>query len=100
MPQQNKMVPLVKELADILGSLEKGPELEMFLHGLLTPSEIEEIINRWHLLCALEEGETHRQISARLGVSLGKIARGSRLIKYGDEKFVNIVRKIKRQKPG
>ena len=89
------MVPLVKELANILCKLEDIAELELFLHGLLTPSEIEEIINRWHLLRALEEGETHRQISSKLGVSLGKIARGSRLIKYGDENFVEIIRKIK-----
>lgn len=94
MPQESKIVPLVKDLADILSRIQDREELETFLQGLLTPSEIEEIQLRWQLLTALADGQTQRNISSQLGISLGKIARGSRLMKYGDEQFVNTVQRI------
>ena len=94
MSQKSKIAPLVRELAEIISRINDRAELETFLHGLLTPSEIEEIQRRWQLLTALADGDTQRNISSKLGISLGKIARGSRLMKYGDEKFVQTVHRI------
>lgn len=97
MPQENKIAPLARELAEIIARISDRSELETFLQGLLTPSEIEEIQRRWQLLTALADGQTQRTISSNLGISLGKIARGSRLMKYGDEQFVNTVQRIHRE---
>ncbi|NMA19758.1 MAG: transcriptional regulator [Lentisphaerae bacterium] len=94
MPQEKKIAPLARELAEIISRISDRSELEIFLQGLLTPSEIEEIQRRWKLLTALAEGHTQRAISSNLGISLGKIARGSRLMKYGDERFVQTVQRI------
>jgi len=97
MAQENKIAPLARELADILARISDRSELETFLQGLLTPSEIEEIQRRWQLLTALADGHTQRAISSDLGISLGKIARGSRLMKYGDDQFVQTVQRIHRE---
>ncbi len=71
--------------------------MEIFLEGLLTPSELEEVICRWRLMQRLRAGQTQRQIARELGVSLGKISRGSRLLKYGSPQFRELLRKIDEQ---
>jgi TrpR family trp operon transcriptional repressor len=82
-----EMVALVRR-ADELG------ELETLLRALLTPQEIEEISRRWQLMQALARGETQRAIAAELGISLGKIARGSRLLKYDLPQFAELLPKL------
>ena len=98
MRREKKVALMLKELVEVFAKIENKQEMECFLQGLLTPSEIEEIQGRWLLLCALLEGNTQRKISEELGISLGKITRGSRLLKYGDENFINIVKRIYEEK--
>jgi TrpR family trp operon transcriptional repressor len=62
-------------------------DLEVLLQGLLTPQELDEVVLRWRLMAALLAGGKQRDISRQLGISLGKIARGSRLLKYGPPEF-------------
>ena len=71
-----------KELSMLFSSAKDKAELEILIQGLLTPQEIEEITFRLRLLNRLLKKQTQREISRDLGVSLGKIARGSRLLKY------------------
>jgi len=80
-----------EELSRIFTQAENRRELETLIEGLLTPGEIEEAVFRWRLMKRLLRGDTHRKISSDLGVSLGKIARGSRLLKYGPEEFRELV---------
>lgn len=89
-----KLAPWVDELSDILSRTRNRGELAVVLQGLLTPSELEGIHLRWRLLQCLEAGYTQRDIGQRLGISLGKIARGSRLLKYGEDDFCRVVRRI------
>ena len=77
----------IKELADILERADNREDLETLLGGLLTPREVDEFVKRWHLMVLLARGETHRDIAGELSISLGKIARGSRLLKYGPDTF-------------
>ena len=72
-------------------------ELGVLLEGLLTPRETREIIFRWRLITRLLEGVPQRDIAAELGVSLGKISRGSRLLQYGPPEFRALIEKIHRQ---
>ena len=88
-PQEN----LRHELGSILKHANDQGELEVLVEGLLTPQEIEEVVRRWRLLKRLIAGETQRDISRELGVSLGKISRGSRLLQYGPPKFRDLVTK-------
>ena len=82
-------------LTRIIRAARTPEELQTLLEGLLTPQELEEIDHRWRLLCRLDEGWTQRDIAKDLGVSLGKIARGSRLLKYGSPGFRDLVRRIR-----
>ena len=94
MHQDQKITPWVQELAGIIGQARDQHELEVLLEGLLTPSELEGLHLRWHLLKQLRKGCTQREISRNLGVSLGKIARGSRLLKYGSEDFASLMERL------
>ena len=85
---------LCAELAKLLGKARNESELATMIGGLLTPQELEEVGRRWELLVGLMERETQRDISGRLGVSLGKIARGSRLLKYGPPDFREVATRI------
>jgi Trp operon repressor len=88
------------DLAQILGKARNEAELKTLLGGLLAPQELEEVILRWSLLDELLGGRTQREISDRLGVSLGKIARGSRLIKYGPPEFRALFARIQQELKG
>ena len=73
----------LEKLSRIVGQAKNRDEVMVLLEGLLTPHELEEAMTRWQLMAKLEAGITQRDIARQLGVSLGKIARGSRLLKYG-----------------
>jgi TrpR family trp operon transcriptional repressor len=89
---------ILHELSHIFLSASDRHELEVLLQGLLTPRELEEIIRRWHLMSMLESGKPQRDIAHELGISLGKIARGSRLLKYGPPEFKELSSRIRRLK--
>ena len=81
----------LRKLTAVLSEARDRGELALLLEGLLTPQEIEEVTQRWHLMVSLVQGQTQRDIARALGVSLGKIARGSRLLKYGPPEFRHLV---------
>lgn len=84
----------VEKLSQIISRVGSNEELTILLEGLLTPHELEEAMTRWQLMVMLESGMTQRDIAKDLGISLGKIARGSRLLKYGPPEFETLFRKI------
>lgn len=86
--------PCVEKLSQIISRVNGDEELKILLEGLLTPHELEEAMTRWQLMVMLETGVTQRDIAKNLGISLGKIARGSRLLKYGPSEFERLFRKI------
>lgn len=89
----------LKELLQILTTARTAKETEVLLEGLLTPQEIEELVKRWELMCRLVQNEPQRRIAHELGVSLGKIARGSRLVKYGPESFRHLLERSLKPSP-
>jgi TrpR family trp operon transcriptional repressor len=88
---------LAAQLAKILVKARGEDEMRTLIDGLLAPQELEEVVLRWELIEELLSKRTQREISERLGVSLGKIARGSRLIKYGPPEFRGLVQRIQRE---
>lgn len=65
-------------------------QLECFLDELLTVAERRDIALRWMVLKSLAAGEPQRKIADRLGMSLCKITRGSKMLKqngYVGKKF-------------
>ncbi|MBN2450805.1 MAG: transcriptional regulator [Lentisphaeria bacterium] len=89
---------LVHELSDLILRARDRRELEVLLQGLLTPQEIEEVVHRWRLLACLLEGRTQRDISDELGISLGKIARGSRLLQFGPQALRRLLLRFLQEK--
>ncbi len=49
-----------KELGEIFAALPDARTMTIFLEGMLTPSELEEIMCRWRLMMKLRDGETQR----------------------------------------
>jgi TrpR family trp operon transcriptional repressor len=82
----------MRELASVLAALGKAGAVHDVLFALLTPREREKIALRWRLLCLLQQGLTQRAVAAQLGISLCKITRGSRELKYGPAAFRKAVR--------
>ena len=90
----HRQAELRRELAALFSAVHDAGEMDTLIEGLLTPGEIEEVSFRWRLMCRLVRGQTQREISRELGVSLGKIARGSRLLKYGLPRFAELIRRV------
>jgi TrpR family trp operon transcriptional repressor len=82
------------ELSGLILQTQNREELEVLLQGLLTPQELDEVLQRWRLMALLLNGTTQRDISHELGISLGKIARGSRLLKYGPPSFRELATRL------
>jgi len=83
----------MKELASVLASMDNADAVYDVLYALLTAREREKIALRWRLTCLLQKGQTQRAVATQLGISLCKITRGSRELKYGPAAFRNAVRK-------
>lgn len=88
---------LLTELSSLFGHASDREEMAVLIEGLLTPGEIEEIVFRWRLLTRLLQGQPQREISRELSISLGKIARGSRLLKYGLPEFRELIERFQRR---
>ncbi|MBR0056466.1 MAG: hypothetical protein IJP66_03980 [Kiritimatiellae bacterium] len=79
-----------RDLAVAFSRLESPAEIEQAFVDFLTASEMRDLQARWLIFKMLAAGETQREISRILGVSLCKITRGSRFLKSPR----NIVRKM------
>lgn len=85
-----------RELCELFASVRTHREAEMLLRDILTPQEIETIAERWQLIQAMASGLSQRKIATRCKVSISKITRGSRVMKYGTGGFKYFLRKLKK----
>jgi TrpR family trp operon transcriptional repressor len=89
---------VLRELSAVLARTGDTADVHEILFALLTPTERRNIALRWKLVCRLEEGVTQRAIATELGVSLCKITRGSRELKFGPAAFRKAIRQAVGQK--
>ncbi len=91
---------VVRDVAAVLADLNRKKDILIFLEALLTPPESARIGLRWRLVCMLSAGVPQRVIAERLGISLCKITRGSRELKFKPafRKIVAAYKKIRRKK--
>ena len=83
----------LKDLLKAFSSV-KDPELmESFLHNILTPGEFDEIVMRLQIFKLLHQGLPQREVSKKLGVSIGTISRGSRELQYGEKGIIEVLDK-------
>ena len=71
------------DLARIFAGINDPGKMHRFLFEIFTPAEIDDFVLRWRLLEMLYCGSSQREIARRLGISLCKITRGSRILKSG-----------------
>ncbi len=85
----------MKDKNDFAAALVKvGDAVRMrkLLKEMLTPDELRNVQLRWRLMQMLHEGQSQRAIARRLGISLCKITRGSRILKDGNSVAAVIIK--------
>lgn len=99
--QSGRAEAALRELAGVLSRMDTTAEVYEVLYALLTAREREKIALRWKLVEMLEKGMSQRGIASELGVSLCKITRGSRELKYGPDGFRKAIRRaLEQQRQG
>lgn len=78
-----KTTKSIKEIATVFASINNPKEFEYLLVDILTPSEIEMLGERWETCKLIAQDKPHREIAKKLGISISKVTRGSRVMKYG-----------------
>lgn len=96
---EKKLKKSLDELAEALSRSKDKELIRSFLESLLTPRELSEVASRWALVRMILEGNTQRNISRELGLSLCKITRGSKELKKEDSPFPPMI-KLSKEKQG
>ena len=73
--------------------VETPKEAELLLRDILTPQELASLAQRWEIVRELSKGTPQRTIAEKLGLSISKITRGSRMMQYGSGGFDYFLKK-------
>lgn len=84
----------LKDLYKLFASVENEREAEKLLRDILTPQELASVAERWQLIQKLAADEPQRKIAQELNVSISKITRGSRMLKFGGGGFKYFLKKM------
>lgn len=88
---------LKQQFLNLITEIEQTEDLDDILDLLLTPKEYQEIANRVEIFKKLDEGETQRDISDELEVSIATVTRGSREMQnkpYKTQKLLDLLEEI------
>ncbi|HLG19682.1 MAG TPA: Trp family transcriptional regulator [Bdellovibrionota bacterium] len=83
-------------LAKILMAPRNENEMIAFIEDLFSPGERQDLLERWRLVGLLLQGIPQRDVSEKLGVSLSKVSRGSRVVQYGRGAFAQVWTRLKK----
>jgi len=83
-----------RDLYELFAAVDSPKEAKIFLEDILTPSELDSMVMRWQIIKGLHKGETQRELAKRLGISISKVTRGSRMLKYGSGGFMHFLKKF------
>ena len=82
----------MKSIFKILNNLKTEKEIEKFFDEIFTKNELDTLSKRWRIMELLAQGNTQRDISSKLNVSLCKVTRGAKILKDDNAittKFLN-----------
>lgn len=82
-----------KDLYRLFASIRNEKEAELLLKDILTPQELDSVCERWQLVRMLHAGVPQREIAKKLKISISKITRGSRMMKFGGGGFKTFLKK-------
>lgn len=82
-------IPLshLNELCDIFKKIRNRSEALALFKDILTPRELVSVVERWQIVKCLIKGMPHRKISQTLKVSIDKVTRGAKALKYNHGGF-------------
>ena len=86
--------PSRKDLYTLLSAIDNPKEAELLLEDLLTPNELSSLEERWQEIQLLAKGMTQRDVAKKLGISISKVTRGSRMLQYGTGGFRLFLKKL------
>ncbi|MFH1444803.1 MAG: Trp family transcriptional regulator [Candidatus Peregrinibacteria bacterium] len=86
----------LRDLYKLFSSVHSEEEAEKLLADILTPQEMASVAERWRLIQELAKGTPQRDIAKKLGISISKITRGSRMLQYGGGGFGYFLKKLKK----
>jgi len=84
----------LRDLYVLFASVKSPEEAAKLLEDILTPQELSSVAERWQLVRALHKGIPQREIAKKLNVSISKITRGSRQLKFGSGGFRHFLEKV------
>jgi TrpR-related protein YerC/YecD len=71
-------------------TLRDEEECLKFFRDILSPSELETLVNRWSILLLLHQGFTQREIAKRLGVGVYTVSRANQVYQR-DESILRLI---------
>ena len=80
----------LKDLADVILAIDDRGEAIEFLRGILTNKELADISQRLQIVKRLKRGVPQRKIAEELGVGIATVTRGSKEVKKGRFKNVEL----------
>jgi TrpR family trp operon transcriptional repressor len=89
----------LSDLNTLFASVRTKKEADILLRDILTPQELRSVAQRWQLIQELHKGLAQRDIVQKLHISVSKVTRGSRMMKYGSGGFKHFLKKLKIKKP-
>ncbi len=84
----------IEELSVLLSKMTQK-DINIFLHEILTDSEISDLSKRWRILKLLDRNFTQRDVAKELGVSLCKVTRGAKILKNSNAITKKMIKEIK-----
>jgi len=85
-----------KDLYQLMVAISSEREAKKLLEDILTPQELDSLAERWQIVQELEKGISQRDISKKLGVSISKVTRGSRVMQYGTGAFKQFLKRFRK----
>lgn len=89
----------MKDLFEVIASLESPKEAERFLRDLCTLSELEAMAHRWEAAQLLDQGLPYHEISRRTGASTTTVTRVAHWLRHGEGGYRQALERRKRLSP-
>ncbi len=89
-----EMKDLIKNteiLAETFLKIKDFALMRDFLQDVLTPAEINSLVERLQVLKLLLEGKSQRMVAKNLQCSISTVTRGSRIIQFGKQSIKKVI---------
>ena len=83
MPTKKVTKEMIKELYNLLASIESEEDIELLFEDLCTKKEVEQMAQRITAAKLLMEGNTYIQVMSKADISSATLSRVSQCVQYG-----------------